>query len=72
MTATKNLGMWHWGSRGELKYCITPGDAQTFANPTCDPSARLVDSYSSYVCDLVLFCLFDVVYVRFLPAIYNK
>ena len=34
-------------SRGERKHSITPGDAQTFANPTCGASARLVDLYSS-------------------------
>ena len=46
-------------------YSITPGDARIFANPTCGASARLVDLYSSYLCDLVLFCLFTVAYTVF-------
>ena len=40
MTAAKNVGMWHRGSRGERKHSITPGDMRTFANPTCGASAR--------------------------------
>ena len=31
------------GSRGERKHSIAPGDARTFANPTCSASARLVN-----------------------------
>ena len=49
------------GSRGERKHPITPGDARAFANPTCGASARLVNLYSSYEYDFVLFCLVDVV-----------
>ena len=55
MAAAKNVGMWHRGSRGEREYLITHGDARTSANPLCGASARLVDLYSSYVCDFVLF-----------------
>ena len=46
------------GSRGERKHSTTPGDAQTFVNPTCNASARLVKLYSNYVSDFVfvLFC----------------
>ena len=55
MAAAKNMGMWHRGSRGERKHSIRPADAWTFANPTCGASARLVDLYSSYVCDFC-FC----------------
>ena len=42
MTVSKNVGMWHRGSRGERKHSITPGDAKTFDNPECGASARLV------------------------------
>ena len=45
------------GSRGERKHSTAPGDARTFVNPTCNSSARLVKSYSKYVCDFCfLFC----------------
>ena len=44
---------------------MTPGDLQTFANPTYGANARLVNLYSSYECDLVLFCLFAVVSIVF-------
>ena len=60
------------GSRGERKHSITPGDARTFANPTCDASARLVDLYSSYVFDFVSCCLVAVVSICFRPAIYHR
>ena len=51
MTAAKNVGMWHRGSRGERKHSIKSGDARTFTNPTCGASVRLVGLYSKYVCD---------------------
>ena len=57
------------GSRRERKSLITPGDARTSTNPTCGPSARLLDSYSSYVCDFVILCFFAVIFICFLPAI---
>ena len=58
MTAAKNFGMCGTGgSREERKHSITPGDARTFANPTDDVSARLVNLYSSYEYGVVLFCL---------------
>ena len=73
VTAAKNVGMWHRGSRGERKHSITPGDARTFANNpnlTCGASARLVNLYSSYVCDFVLFCpVALIVSICLLPAI---
>ena len=59
-------------SRGERKHSITPGDARTFANPTCGASARLVSFFSSYVCDFVLVYLVAVVSIYFLPAIYRR
>ena len=42
MTATKNAACGTGGSRGKRKHLIAPGDARTFANPTCSASARLV------------------------------
>ena len=57
------------GSRRERNHSITPGDARTSANRTCGVSARLVDLYSSYMCDFFLFRLFDAVSICFLPAI---
>ena len=72
MTAAKNVGMWHRGSRGERTHSIAPGDARTFANPMCGASARLVNLYSSYVCDFVLFFIVAVVSMRLLPAIYRR
>ena len=56
------------GRGGERKYLTTPGDARTSANPTCGASARLVDLYSSYVCDFILFCLFSLIFICFHPA----
>ena len=47
--------MCHRGSRGVREHLITPGDARTFANPTCGASARVVDLCSSCVCDFVSF-----------------
>ena len=61
MTAAKNMGMRHREVERERKHSITPGDARTSANPTCGASARLVNLYSNYVCDFVLFCLVAVV-----------
>ena len=63
MTAAKNVGMWHRGVERERKHSITPGDARTFANPTCGASARLVNLYSSYLCVQFYFmiCLVAVV-----------
>ena len=63
MTAAKNVGMWHRGVERERKHSITPGDARSFANPTCGASARLVNLYSSYVCVqfYFMFCLVAVV-----------
>ena len=49
--------MWHPGVERERKHSITPGDARTFANPTCGASARLVNLYCSYVCNLLCFAL---------------
>ena len=72
MTAAKNVGMGTGSSRGERKHSIAPGDARTFANPTCGASARLVILYSSYVCAFISFCLVGVVYMCFLPAIYHR
>ena len=71
MTAAKNVGMWHRGLRWERKYSIKTGDARTFASPTCGASARLVDLYSSYVCDFVLFCLVAIASFYFLPTIHH-
>ena len=71
MAAAKNVGKWYKGSRGERKYSIAPGDARTFVNPTCSPSARSVKLHSNYVCDFVLFCLVAVVSRCFLPVIYR-
>ena len=61
ITAAKNVAMWSGGSSGEWERPIKPGDAWTFANPMCGACARLVALYSSYVCELVLVCLFAVV-----------
>ena len=72
MTAVKDGSCGTGGSRGERKHSIAPGDARTFANPTCSTSARLVNLYSNYVCDFVLFCLVAVVFMCFLPAIYRR
>ena len=72
MTAAKNVGKWHQGSRGERKHSIAPGDARTFVNPTCSASARLVKLYSNYVCGFVLFCLVATVSRCFLPVIYRR
>ena len=60
------------GLRGEREHSIAPGDARTFANPTCSASASLVNSYGSYVSDFVLLCLVAIVSVCFLPAIYRR
>ena len=54
------------------RHSIAPGDARTFANPTCSASTKLVNLYSNYVCDFVLLCLVAVVSMRFLPAIYRR
>ena len=54
------------------RHSIEPGDARTFANPTCSASARLGNFYSTHVCDFVLLCLVAVVFMRFLPAIYRR
>ena len=72
MTAAKNVGKWHRGSRAERKHSTAPGDARTFANPTCSTSARLVKLYSNYMCDFVLLCLVAVVSRCFLPVIYRR
>ena len=72
MTAAKNAGMWHRGVKKGVDHSIAPGGAWTFANPTCGASARLVNLYSSYVCDFVLFCLVSVVSMCFLPAMYRR
>ena len=66
MTAVKNVGMWHRGVERRAEHSITPGDARTFANPTCGTSARLMNLYSSYVCDFVWFCRVAVVSIFFL------
>ena len=69
------------GSRGERKHSTAPGDARTFVNPTCNSSARLVKSYSKYVCDFcflflffVLFCFASLLLFLgvFLPVIYRR
>ena len=57
---------------GEWKHSIAPGDARTFANPTCGARVRLVYLYSSYVCGFVLFCLVAVVSMCFLPVICRR
>ena len=72
MTAAKNVGKWHKGSRGERKHSIAPGDARTFVNPTCSTSARSETLHSNYVCNFVLFCLVAVVSRFFLPVIYRR
>ena len=64
--------MWYRGSRGKRKHSIAPGDARTFANPTCSASARLVNLYSNNVDDFVLCCLVAVVSMCFLPAINRR
>ena len=67
--------MWVCGtgeSRGERKPSIPPGGVRTFANPTCGTSARLVDLYSSYVCEFALFCIYVIVSIRILSAIYHR
>ena len=64
--------MWHRGVERERKHSITPGDARTFANPTCGASARLVNLYSSFVCDFVLFCFVAFVSNCLLPTIYRR
>ena len=56
------------GSRRAWKYSIAPGESRTSTNPTCGTSTRLMDLYSSYVCDFVLSYLFAVVSIYFLPA----
>ena len=55
MTAAKNVASDTGGSKGERKHSTAPGDAWTFANPTCSASVRLVKLYSNYVC-AILFC----------------
>ena len=55
MTAAKTRACGTGGSRGEREHSMTPGDARTFANPTCGASASLVDLCSSYVCDFFAF-----------------
>ena len=36
----ENVGMWACGTEGERKHSITPGNARTFANPTCGRRRR--------------------------------
>ena len=55
MNATKNVGMWHRGGRGERKHSITPGDARTFANPTCGASVRLLILIMDRLLSLIVF-----------------
>ena len=67
--------MWVYGTggpSGERKHSIAPGDARTLANQTCGTSARLVNLYSSHVCDLVLFYLVAVVSICFVFVIYRR
>ena len=67
MTAAKNMSMWHRGfergAEARRKHSITPGDARTFAILTYGASARLVDLYSSNVCDFALLLLFSFVFL---------
>ena len=77
MTAAKNMDKWHRGVERGAKHSTAPGDARTFVNPTCNSSARLVKSYSKYVCDfcfLFLFCFASLLLFLgvFLPVIYRR
>ena len=72
MTAAKNMGKWHQGvERGAEALDSTWRRADLRQFNVC-ASARLVKSYSNYVCGFVLFCLVAVVSTCFLPVIYRR
>ena len=73
MTAAKNVGMWHRGfERGAEVLDKAWRRADLCQFNVRRASARLEELYSSHEYDLVLFCIFDVVSICLLPAIYDK
>ena len=64
--------MWHRGVERGAEALDSAWRRADLHQSTCSASARLVNLYSNYVCDFVLFCLVAVVFMCFPPAIYRR